>query len=95
MPKVKFRYRMDAEELPLSMRVRTAFPQSKSGTFSASDEQGRKCCEPICAHAKEGSADTADAESRAAEYAIRRGWTVAMQVREVSPALSNGKLANN
>ena len=29
------------------------------------------------------------------EYAARRGWTIAMQVREVVPARHSGKLARN
>jgi hypothetical protein len=38
------------------------------------------------------SADAADAESSLREYAVRRGWTIAMQVKEVGSGASQRQM---
>src|SRR5581483_2856854 len=67
------------------MPAKRPFRRLNPLTFLAGTEVGENVPRwPLCPGFHQRSADTAHAESRPAEYAARRGWTITVQVREVN-----------
>ena len=80
------------------MAAKRASREGKIATgFLARHGNRRKCSAPACTPAFPPTINRpCPMQSRAMrEYAVRRGWTIALQVREVGSGASNEKLGRN
>ena len=79
------------------MAAKRAFPKAKSdNVFGQARKPAKMFRAGLYARVSTNDQQTLPMQSRAMrEYAARRGWTIAMQVREVNSGAANGKLARN